>query len=444
MKYTISSCPIEVVVKHGVTTNVQSVTSTLYFLPAVKDLPLEARLELEMLDTMSRGNAGSIARRSSSSSTSSSSSSTLDEVHQEHVKVSRTDATTPINSVEVVVDNDALEERDEINREEEFGKQLQQLQLKLQTNDTTCAPTPTTSKPWPQSHLPRRQSKKSTLRAGEPTTSTTETVVTTANNVVVPPPPRPRPPERQFSTLAQRRQSKIYSMEAKPLELPYEAHEVGVHETPVTKWYLKIKPAELKSDNESNQIKPKVLPQDLIRRHRRISFIGIMHDNLSKTFLKVIEKEPKHTWDKVYIFFPSDNCIKYSLARNYPDQPYENLIEQKHKSQKSLQEVLGRKVHDLRFLQYSNLMHCGSYWDWDQPGGFIHVSPLTWGQSAKTCPAMNYYWNSKVPSNEYRVYREGLEYLLENAKPFGNDDGVELGVKVSSSDSDGVVQECSC
>lgn len=70
-------------------------------------------------------------------------------------------------------------------------------------------------------------------------------------------------------------------------------------------------------------------------------------------------------------------------------------------------------------------------------GGFIHISPLTWGANPKTCPgrcgdrflllqvlaltfspaAMNYYWNSNIPSPEYRVYREGLDYLLETAEP---------------------------
>jgi len=191
---------------------------------------------------------------------------------------------------------------------------------------------------------------------------------------------------------------------------------VGNHKTPVTKWYMKVKPTEMTAD--SGRIKPKVLPQELIRRHHRIAFIGIMHDNLSKAFINILEGDPHHRWDEIFVLFPSDECLKTSLVQNYSMLPVEKLIDNKHACRSSLHQLLCPVVRDLRFLEYDQLMHCGSYWDWCDPGGFIHVSPLTWGANPKTCPAMNYYWNSKVPSPEYRVYREGLEYLLKVATPF--------------------------
>lgn len=181
---------------------------------------------------------------------------------------------------------------------------------------------------------------------------------------------------------------------------------------------MKIKPTEMQESSTDNQIKPKVLPQELIRRHKRIAFLGIMHDNLSRGFVKILETDPNHRWDQVYILFPSDSCLKLRLRMNYKDQPVEKLMSNKRECRRVLTKLLSQVVSDLRFLEYDQLMHCGSYWDWKDPGGFIHVSPVTWGANPKTCPAMNYYWNSKVPSPEYRVYREGLEYLLGTAKEF--------------------------
>ena len=105
----------------------------------------------------------------------------------------------------------------------------------------------------------------------------------------------------------------------------------------------------------------------------------------------------------------------------------ENLIHNKQECCKMLMKIPPPVVHSLRFLQYDQLMHCGSYWDWKDPGGFIHISPLTWGANPKTCPAMNYYWNSRVPSPEYRVYREGLEYLLGTAIPFEEEESGVVG-----------------
>lgn len=215
------------------------------------------------------------------------------------------------------------------------------------------------------------------------------------------------------STLTSAESTQIAATPNETLQLPFF---VGNHKTPATKWYMKVKPTEMKAD--SGRIKPKVLPQELIRRHHQIAFIGIMHDNLSKAFVNILEDDPEHRWDQVFVLFPSDSCLKNSLVQNYSMEPVDKLIENKNACRSSLHQLLSPVVRDLRFLTYDQLMHCGSYWDWREPGGFIHVSPLTWGTNPKTCPAMNYYWNSKVPSPEYRVYQDGLGYLLKVATPF--------------------------
>lgn len=211
---------------------------------------------------------------------------------------------------------------------------------------------------------------------------------------------------------------------------------VGNHSTPATKWYMKIKPTEMReSSKDDGQIKPKVLPQELIRRHKRIAFLGIGHDNLARGFMKILEKDPSHRWDQVYILFPSDSCLTNHLVNNYKDQSAEKLISNKRECCRMLSKVLSPVVSDLRILQYDELMHCGSYWDYEDPGGFIHISPVTWGANPKTCPAMNYYWNSKLPSPEYRVYRKGLECLLDMAKPVDGIDEV-FGSRLAGTDEE--------
>jgi hypothetical protein len=191
------------------------------------------------------------------------------------------------------------------------------------------------------------------------------------------------------------------------------SQSVGSHDIPKSKWYLKIKPTEMQSD--ANHIKPKILPQELIQRHKRIAFVGITHDNLYKVFKQALEADPTHTWDQVYIFYPSDGCL-HALASNLV-QSGDELITLKNASTQTLLDNLSAAVKDLRLLELNQLMHCGSYWDWKDQGGYIHISPLTWGADPKTCPAMNYYWNSTDPSPEYRVYRDGLDYLLNIATP---------------------------
>jgi hypothetical protein len=123
---------------------------------------------------------------------------------------------------------------------------------------------------------------------------------------------------------------------------------------------------------------------------------------------------------QVYVLYPSDKCL-HALAPILI-QNGDKLIELKNTSKHALPGNLSHAVHDLRLLELDQLMHCGSYWDWQDQGGYIHISPLTWGANPKTCPAMNYYWNSTDASPEYRVYRDGLEYLLKIARPLISSD----------------------
>ncbi len=311
MTFNIATEASEVVVKHEVTTNVQSITCSLRALPKPEDLPEE------LIPEPSYSNAeGRTPRRSFAS---------LSSFHQEETLIhsSTSDATTAASSMQV------------------------------------------------------------------------------SQNECVDPPIN---------------QGQLQCSEQEHLQPIAGVQHVGNHKTPATKWYMKIKPTEMQSSD--NRIRPKVLPQELIRRHKRIAFLGIMHDNLSRAFINILNEDPTHRWEQVYVLFPSDLCLRFNLETNYKDRSVEQLIINKQTCRQKLLEILSTVVEDLRFLQYEQMMHCGSYWDWREPGGFIHISPLTWGCNPKTCPAMNYYWNSRVPSPEYQIYREGLEYLLGTAKEF--------------------------
>ena len=362
VKCVISQAPSEVVVKHGVTTNVQSITCTLYQLPRPEDLPQELE-----------------------------------------------EGITPSTTT---------------GEDEKSGQpnQLSQLNplMKKKPQNMSFASLSSALQGGGSSHSLRGSFRASTMDSHSDNKSGDTSNMTWDSSEIT------KAAQQRMSVLSQLSADDNNNEINKALINGYQQpastqqlclpQQVGNHKTPATKWYMKIKPTEMQSSG--GEVKPKVLPQELIRRHQRIAFLGIMHDNLSKGFIKILESDPKHRWDQVYVLFPSDSCLKNHLAKNYRDQPVEKLIFNKQECRKTLLKLLSPVVDNLRFLQYDQLMHCGSYWDWKEPGGFIHISPLTWGANPKTCPAMNYYWNSRVPSPEYRVYREGLEYLLNNAKPF--------------------------
>jgi hypothetical protein len=197
--------------------------------------------------------------------------------------------------------------------------------------------------------------------------------------------------------------------------------KVGAKKTSVAAALKPIRKTRSSTRIESNNTqttpsKSSNVLQQLIEKHQCIAFIGITHDNLRQAFRNVLADRPEHTWEKILIFFPSDGCLK-TLTRNYAKSK-ENMIVEKKTCKHSLCGILSPVVKVIRFLEYDQLFHCGSYWDWNAQGGLIHISPLTWGANPKICPAMNYCWKEKEPGSEYQVYRDGLEYLLNIATSF--------------------------
>eukprot|EP00581_Thalassiosira_minuscula_P015173 CAMPEP_0183715686 /NCGR_PEP_ID=MMETSP0737-20130205/9818_1 /TAXON_ID=385413 /ORGANISM="Thalassiosira miniscula, Strain CCMP1093" /LENGTH=945 /DNA_ID=CAMNT_0025944809 /DNA_START=10 /DNA_END=2844 /DNA_ORIENTATION=+ len=412
IKYDIASQPSEVVVKHGVTTYVQSVTCMLHQLPRPEDLPPELRLPdapispsntpREVTQNGLRQKKQSFASLSSFAANGSNTSLTKLK-KQSFASLSSFAA----NGSRVKLTNSFR--RGDVNRSSGYS-----------SGGNSSGRNASWKLDGPNSALSRLsllsqlsvETTSETTRSDQFSISTSNRTLPTSNMT------------QTFGILKPQQQQQ----QQQPPSSEVIPQHVGNHHTPATKWYMKIKPTEMQS-SANNEIKPKVLPQELIRRHKRIAFLGIMQDNLYKGFVKILEKDPSHRWEQVYVFFPSDGCLREHLSMNY-ETPVETLIQHKKECRRTLMNILSPVVDDLRFLQYEHLMHCGSYWDWKDPGGFIHISPVTWGANPKTCPAMNYYWNSKVPSPEYRVYRDGLDYLLDTAIPFEDEASEGFGCDV--------------
>lgn len=53
----------------------------------------------------------------------------------------------------------------------------------------------------------------------------------------------------------------------------------------------------------------------------------------------------------------------------------------------------------------------GSYLNWDEPGGRVHVSPYVWGLAAKDCPGFDLVWRGGSRHPVYDRYVRGLDAL---------------------------------
>ena len=66
---------------------------------------------------------------------------------------------------------------------------------------------------------------------------------------------------------------------------------------------------------------------------------------------------------------------------------------------------------DFKLGLYQTLGYYASYLDWEQRGGFIHVSPYIWGVAAKDSPGFDIVWHVDEPPPPYQAYLDGLNYL---------------------------------
>lgn len=191
----------------------------------------------------------------------------------------------------------------------------------------------------------------------------------------------------------------------------------GTTAVPENKWYLRLKPAELSYD-PSKGAKAKVPPAELLRRHSRVAFVGVTHGQLASVFRQVLDADPTHTWDGIYLLFLSDDRLRW-IAENEKKESLDDLVASKVRARRQLGRLLRGRVREgeLAFLEYDRPFYCASYWDWDERGGFVHVSPLVWGADPRTCPAMNYHWIETDPGDDYLAYRDGLISLLQTSQP---------------------------
>lgn len=322
MNYEIASQPSEVVVKHGVTTNVQSITAELYLLPkepgeAVGDRPGEKL-------TSDEGDGA--CKRS-------------------FVSIGEQIPAHPLAEIKANRKKQSFASLSSLQPSSSFTGSLKRRThpLSNSSNSSVLMNDAFTLK-WPSADTKSTSEKKTAAdAAGNSSMSNASWSPTGANH-------------QHFhnSTTAERR-STLTTESTHVASTTKTPFVVGNHKTPVTKWYMKVKPTEMKAD--SGRIKPKVLPQELIRRHHKIAFIGIMHDNLSKAFINILKDDPQHRWDQVFVLFPSDDCLKNTLVQNYSMLPAEKLIENKIACRSTLHEILSPVVSDLRFLQYDQLMH---------------------------------------------------------------------------------------
>ncbi len=156
----------------------------------------------------------------------------------------------------------------------------------------------------------------------------------------------------------------------------------------------------------------KVPPENLLIYYDHISFIGATNGQLFEKLQKALELRRKKPWSQIEIFFGDDSLLGL-VERN----DIEDTIRERDEAMGQLTAYLQTGCVTEKWCLYSfrGTAVFSSYWDWNHPGGRIHVSAQLMGTNIRSCPSVDYVWNDHLPTRAYQQLREHLTQLRTSA-----------------------------
>ena len=186
----------------------------------------------------------------------------------------------------------------------------------------------------------------------------------------------------------------------------------GIGGEPANRWYLQVDPPILHLDAYGVK-RLKKPPVELLLKHNNIAFVGATNDQLAAMVQEALQGNPTKVWENVVVLFLTDDRLGWLATGT---RTHDVLKADKAKAILDLKDKLAKRTKQLEFFEYDRPLYFASYWDWDKPGGRIHVSPYIWGADIRVCPALDYSWITSHPTPEYQAYVEGLRCLRQLAK----------------------------
>ncbi len=162
-------------------------------------------------------------------------------------------------------------------------------------------------------------------------------------------------------------------------------------------------------------------PIVLLAAHHSITFVGSTNKWLAGALKKALEHREGRAWERIDIFFASDNLLK-QVERYDKDSetkwPWERLKEERNEHIEILKTLFRENqsmIKSASFRYFHGPALFASYWDSDARHGRIHVSTQLLGMDIGVCPATDHIWLREEPSPAYLRYQDHLRMLEKTA-----------------------------
>lgn len=154
-------------------------------------------------------------------------------------------------------------------------------------------------------------------------------------------------------------------------------------------------------------------PVELMAASQRIAFVGGTQHQLAGALQRAFELRGERKWALLEVYLVEGEAL---AAMAFGETTAADLERRRAQSLADLLPLLGDLAEEWAVYSHAQPFLFASYWDWEQPGGRIHVSPQIWGLDIGRCPALDYTWPAGPEPVEYAKYRQGLDELRRRAR----------------------------
>ena len=100
---------------------------------------------------------------------------------------------------------------------------------------------------------------------------------------------------------------------------------------------------------------------------------------------EALKENESKVWENITVFFLADEQISWMSGK----ESLEDRLQKKKTAMDELKDILKNHTKQWEILEYDRPFYFASYWDWDKPGGRVHISPYIWGTDEGVCPGLD-------------------------------------------------------
>lgn len=149
----------------------------------------------------------------------------------------------------------------------------------------------------------------------------------------------------------------------------------------------------------------KAPPVAQLKSHEQIAFLGASNDQLPAALAVAFVARNRRKWRRLDVCALVDERL--SQVRS-DDRTGAGLIAARDRAERQLLDLLKLVAEEWSLLRYEAFepfgrWHFASFWDWEGPGGYVHISPYTPPENVRTSKAENLRWEGAEPPENYRI-----------------------------------------